>query len=51
MAYSVPRPVYEKLAETLKDRGVADEFARSIEGTLPRLKERPGVTPLKKRLL
>ena len=31
MTYAIPRPVYEKLAETFKDRDIADKFALSIE--------------------
>ena len=31
MTYTVPRPLYEVLAENLKDRKAADAFARSIE--------------------
>ena len=31
MTYTVPRPLYEVLAENLKDRKAADDFARSIE--------------------
>ena len=31
MTYTVPRPVFEKLAESLKDRDAAEKFASSIE--------------------
>jgi hypothetical protein len=31
MPYIIPRPVYEKLVETLHDRSTADRFASSIE--------------------
>ena len=31
MTYTLPRPVFEKLAESLKDRDVAEKFASSIE--------------------
>jgi len=31
MTYTVPRPVFEKLAESLKDRNAAEKFASSIE--------------------
>ena len=40
MTYSVPRPVYEKLAETLQDRKIADEFAGSIEAAVNALETR-----------
>ena len=31
MIYTVPRPVFEKLAESLQDRDAAEKFASSIE--------------------